>query len=114
MSNATTRETKEVKVGEHVLVLNTYITGRESREIESVAMENLAVSEVEGKPNVTGFDATMLGRRQDLQIKAVVVSVDGKTENIVDLILDLPSQESEEIIQEILEIVEPKKEEAGN
>lgn len=112
MSN-TERETKEVQVGEHKLVINTYITGREARDIESVMMNKLEVGGLEGKPEIKGFNAEMLSDRQDLQVKAVIVSIDGVTENVVDAVLDLPSTESEEIMKYVLEITEPKKEEAG-
>jgi len=109
------RETKEIKVGEHALIVNTYLTGREARSIESLMMDKLEMSqstkdgEEKGETMITGFKGSLLSDRQDFQVKAVIVSFNGKTENILDTILDLPRNDSEEIMKIVSEIAEPKK-----
>lgn len=109
------RETKEVKVGKHTLVVNTYITGREARDIEGALMDKLEMSQsVDRGTEITGFKGSQLKERQDFQVKAVIVSFNGNTENIIEAILDLPSTQSEEVMKIVREIAEPKKEEAGN
>ena len=113
------RETKEIKVGEHTLVVNTYLTGREARTIEGVMMDKLEMSQStkdgdeKGETMITGFKGSILSDRQDLQVKAVIVSFDGKTENILDTILDLPRDDSEEVMKIVSEIAEPKKKADG-
>jgi hypothetical protein len=109
-----TRETKEIKVGSHVVVVHTYVTGRELRAIEGAMMDKLEMSQEGDQQKISGFKGSMLAERQDMQIKAVVVSVDGKTENVVDAVLDLPAKESEEVLDYVKELTEPKKEDAGN
>lgn len=108
------RETKELTIGGHKIVAHTYVTGREMRDIEGAMMDKLEMSQKDGSQEIKGFKGSMLANRQDMQIKAVVVSVDGKTENVIDAVLDLPSKESEAILDYVKEITEPKKEEAGN
>lgn len=110
MSN---RETREVKVGEHVLVVNSYITGREAREIESTILDKVEMSQsTTNGTEIKGFKGSVLKEKQDMQVKAVVVSIDGNKENILDTILDLPSTESEKIMELVASIAEPKKEQA--
>ena len=109
------RETKEIKVGNHVLIVNTYITGREARNIEGAIIDQLEISQSAGEgQKVEGLKGAQLKDRQDMQIKSVVVSVNGKNENVVDLVLDLPSDDSEKIMELVIEIAEPKKETASN
>lgn len=114
MSEENIRETKELTVGSHKIVVNTYVTGRELRNIESSMMDKLEMSQKDGSQEITGFKGSMLADRQDMQIKAVVVSIDGKNDKIVDAILDLPAEESEQVMDYVKEITEPKKEEAAN
>lgn len=114
MSEENTRETKVLEIGSHEVVVHTYVTGRELRNIESAMLDKLEMSQKGKEQEITGFKGSMLADRQDMQIKAVVVSVDGKTENIVDLVLDLPAQESEQIMDYVKELTEEKKEEADN
>ena len=114
MSENNTRETKELNIGEHKVVVNTYVTGREMRNIESSMMDKLEMSQKGKEQEITGFKGSMLSERQDMQIKAVVVSVDGRSENIIDAVLDLPTTESEQILDYVKELTEPKKDEADN
>ena len=72
------------------------------------------MSQKNGAQEITGFKGSMLADRQDMQIKMVVVSIDGKTENIVNAVLDLPSTESEQIMDYVKELTEPKKEDDDN
>ena len=109
-----TRETKTLEIGTHKVVVHTYITGRELRNIESAMLDKLEMSQKAGEQEITGFKGSMLADRQDMQIKAVVVSVDDKSESIVDLELDLPAKESEKIMEYVKELTEEKKEEADN
>lgn len=107
------RETKEVKIGEHVLIINAYITGREARDIDAALMEKIEMSQSTNKgTEIKGLYGGQLKERQDMQIKAVIVSFDGKKEKIIDLVLDLPNYESEKVMKIVREIADPKKEDA--
>ena len=108
------RETKELKVGSHAVVVHTFVTGRELRNIEGAMMDKLEMSQKGKEQEITGFKGSMLADRQDMQIKAVVVSIDGKSDNIVDAVLDLPATESEEVLDYVKDLTESKKEEADS
>lgn len=108
------RETKELEVQGHKFIMNTYVTGRDLREIESAMLTDIQVTQRGEEQEMSGFNSKMLEARQDAKIKAVVVSIDGKTENIIDLVLDLPAPIYNEVMVYVNELTEPKKEEAGN
>ena len=114
MSENIPREEKELTIGKHKVMVHTFVTGRELRGIESAMMDKLEMSQKDGAQQITGFKGSMLSDRQDMQIKAVVVSVDGNAENVIDLVLDLPSIESEQIMDYVKELTEPKKGDAAN
>lgn len=115
MSEQNQRETKTVKVGAHEIVMHTYITGREARDIEGALIDNIEVKQgIDGGAQISGMKGSQLKMRQDEQIKAVVVSIDGVTDNVLDLVLDLPHSESEQIMELVREIADPKKEQVGS
>lgn len=107
---ATVRETKEVEISGHKLVVLTYITGRELREAQRTLMERLEL--VQGsngsKPEVSGIKGDLILIQQNKYIELIVKSIDGKTENILDTVLDLPSTASVAITNYVSAIAEGK------
>lgn len=90
----TTRETKEITTtGGHKVILLTYITGREAREINA--------SRVEGD--------TSFSKPTDVAFGIVIKSIDGSSENIVDQVLDLKLQDFTEVSEALAEVMDPKK-----
>jgi len=114
MDGNNVRETKEVKVGTHVLILNTYLTGRELRSIQGAMLNNLEMKQGAGgvDAEISGFKGELIQIQEDKQLEAVIVSIDGKTEGIINLVLDLPASEYSEIVELVKEIAE-KKEQAS-
>jgi len=109
-----TRQTKILTVGEHQVEVNTFITGRELREIESAMMDKLEMKQKGGEQEISGFRGSMLVDRENAQIKAVVVSIDGTKENIIERVLDLPASEYKQVMAYVSEVAEPKKEQPSN
>lgn len=112
------RETRkvEVKNGETMVVveMNTFITGRELRSIESALLDEMLVKQKTQNEQEVVMTGKMLVARQDAQIIAAVVSIDGQTDRIVDRVLDLPAPITQEIMQHVKELTESKKADAGN
>jgi hypothetical protein len=96
------RETKEIKVGENIILLNTYITGREFREFQTLSYKSVSVNKDGGLSQEIKGEA--INEAQDYLIKVIVVSFNGSSENMVNQILDLPVQQSEEILKEVNDI----------
>jgi len=103
------KETKQITVGAHSVELRTYLTGRESRDIQSAMLNNLEMKQKDGASEISGFKGEMLSLQQDKQITTVVVSMDDSKENILNRILDLPLEEYNVIIKEVEEVATGKK-----
>ncbi len=88
------RETKTIKtpVGGIEVVINAYVTGREKRLISNVFLQK-------GKA-----DAELYNEAQDAALRAIIVSVGGKTEGIVDAVLDMRHSDSKFVIDAVNEV----------
>jgi hypothetical protein len=104
------RETKTFETPEkHIVVIYTYATGRESRDMEQIVMKALKVDiTYDGARSVKDFDATSTQTVEEKMLKTMVVSFDGKTENLVDTILDLRKSEYDFIVNEVNEVLKKK------
>jgi len=104
-----TRETKEVTIGAHTFTLHTYITGRESRLVQTEMINNLEMKQANGSPEISGFKGELIALQEDRLISAIVTVMDGSSENIIDRILDLPTDEYDAILKEVRTVAEGKK-----
>jgi len=97
--------TFEVKTENHVAVLKSFITFADKRTIQDAfdAAEN---------PSKTATNMTAQMRAAtDAAVKIVVVSVDGKTENVLAELMNLPNREALEIVNRVSEVTDNKKKE---
>lgn len=97
------RETKEITTpGGHVVKLNTWLTGREKRELSSAFLQKVSV----GQDGIQDIELTgeIINKVQDLTLENVVVSVDGAVEDIVNKVLDMKSEDYDFIIAEMNKI----------
>jgi hypothetical protein len=116
------RETKEITTpAGHKLVLYTYVTGLEKRQLMYPFFREASdfgddVLKVKGKAGAI-HDAT-----QDLALRSIIVSADGKKDDaveggpfsLVDWVLSLPASETDFIIKAVNEVTndhafEPEK-----
>ena len=97
------RETKKIKTGGgYELEILTYITARESREIQSVYLNEMKMNiDDAGKPNIKDINPDLANKAQDVTLGIIVKKLDNSTENILERLLDLPSTDFEEIIVEV-------------
>lgn len=105
----TTRETKELKVGEHIVVIKTYCTGREYNAIELVYLTGANVSREGAEVVVKGFNPTVEQEASQKAIEMLVVSLDGDANDILNRILDLPHPQYLEVVQALGEVSGKKK-----
>jgi hypothetical protein len=103
------RETTTITtpVGKQTLVLKTYLTGREKRDLTNVYLSGKIDFNAETQ-DVKGIDAGIIDKAQNLAWQTVVVSIDGKTENVVDTILDMRSDDFDFVVAEVNKITSPK------
>ena len=95
--------------GGHEVVIKSFITGYDSRAIEIAYAEGIE-NGPDGKPTAVSY-IKQYNKSKDRAIEIVVVSVDGKTEDILKEVLSLPTTETKEIIVKINEVTEAKKKE---
>lgn len=69
--------------------VKTTITGRIQREIDNVAISATSINVENNKPTVSSFDANVVRAIEDKTIELLVLEVDGKSEDILNLVLDL-------------------------
>lgn len=103
------RETKEFKTTfGTTLKIKTYLTGGESRSIEGKYLSMAKMDIKAGEPTFKDVDLNVSFEVEKELIKIAVVSVNDKTENVTDTILNLRSEEYEEVVAE-LNILTKKK-----
>lgn len=97
------RETKKFKTqGGNEVEIYTYITGGEAREISNVFLEGMKFKvDQTGATQSNELNANLANKAQDKAIEKLVVSIDGKKENILKEVLNLPNPDFVEVIREI-------------
>lgn len=103
------RETKKIQSpNKHEIEIYTYATGREVRVIEGKYYAKAKLDLVAGQPKITDMDLSAQFEVEQEMVRLLVKSVDGKTENILDTVLDLRSEDYEFIIASLNEITKKK------
>lgn len=92
----------ETPFGSHKVVIREWITGRERAHIQEPIM-----SAVQIKPQLQGGQASLsakeieagglMAESERRELATFVVSVDGKTENVADLVLDMHEKDTEAV-----------------
>lgn len=96
------RPTREFKTsGGHTLVLNEYITGAENWNIRDIYIRARKSEDTDGPTT----DRLAEGEA----FKAVIVSLDNSTEDIVQRVFSLPLPDYQEVVAAVTPIVEGKK-----
>ena len=105
------RETKDFETKSGIkIVANTYITGREMRDIRDCYIGDAEVDlNNKGKIPLSGIKGSVISKAEDISIEALIVSVDGKTEKILEEVSNLPSEDYDEVVAYINTITSPKK-----
>ena len=106
------RETKEIitPIGKHKIVMKTYITGKEDKEIKKI-WQNIEVT-IE-KDKQTSKPINMGDRLEEAErkvVELVIVSVNGEIENIVDNILAMQKKDCTFVEKEINRITKDEDE----
>ena len=61
---------------------------------------------------LSGIKGSVISKAEDISIEALIVSVNGKTEKILEEVSNLPSADYDEVVAYINTITSPKKEES--
>lgn len=94
--------TIETPIDKHKVMLKAWITGKEKRELRNIFFEGIKFSGKEAES--IGNSAEIMNKAEDKAIETVVVSVNGKQEGILDLILGMKMQDYDFVKAEINKI----------
>ena len=86
------------------IVLKEFITGRDMRTLREIYLK-VGKIDLAGN-NVSDIDPAMVNEAESKALELVVMSVDGKTEGIIDTILDMPSQDYDFLVQAVNDITQ--------
>lgn len=95
-------------VANKVVVLKSYITGREKRALTNIFLTGELQFSTDAK-DIKGLKAGLVEQAEDLAFRTVIVSIDGKTEDIVNSVLNLPAQDYSYIVKAVNDITADKK-----
>jgi hypothetical protein len=102
---STPRETQVIKtpIDGIELVVKTYLTGREMRQVENLRIEGTQFDPVtqQAKGSVSG---ELADKAQDKLLEITVVSVGGSTENVVEKIVDLKKPDYDFVVAQVRDI----------
>lgn len=116
-SEISTKPTTEYKLksGNHTVVLRDYLTGREKRSIKNALWGGKNMTIKDGKGESDPVPMEDMDASTDKTIELMVVSIDGSSENILDTVLDMHSNDYDELMDKIEEITKPveKEKKAG-
>lgn len=88
----------------HKVELKAWITGREKRELRSIFLKEMNFGMQGGETEIKEIKGDIIDKAEDKAIETVVISVDGKKENIVNAVLLMNSKDYDFIIKEINKI----------
>jgi hypothetical protein len=101
------RETFEIvtPIKGHVVVLRSWITGRESQKIDGAMFKGVGTTQ-DGKRLTPKLSESMLSDQENASIEVVVVSVDGKENDIVNTVLNMRAKDYSFVVSEVQKVVE--------
>jgi hypothetical protein len=99
------RETKSIttKFGKNVVKLKTFLTERESRDVLAVLAQSYSFK-VDGSGETEKISSDTVLQYQNKLIETWVVEIDGKTEGLVELMLDFRKEDFKQVVDEITKI----------
>lgn len=96
------RDTKTIitPIDKIEVVIKSWITGKEKREIRNVFLSKMKLS---GEQNTTieQNPAELTEEAENKTIEMIVISINGKTDNLLDDILNMKSKDYDFIVKEI-------------
>jgi len=93
--------TIETPLDKHKVVLKAWLTGKEVRDLRNIYLSKMTIGE-KGNPKVN--PAEVANEVEDKAIETVVISVNGKKENVLETILNMKSKDYSFVRKKVDEI----------
>lgn len=97
--------------------LKEYLTGREKRQVKNALWTGKSMQIRDGKGESDPVEMDKMDASTDKTIELMVLSVNGDSKNVLDVVLDLPSNDYDELLEKIEEItgaITEEKKETGS
>ena len=96
---------KITPINKHKIVLKEFITGRDDEEIQKpiTDVKFQMGSRGEGIAEINAGEA--IKQSKHIAIQKVVISIDGKTDDILNLVLDMPKKDYQFVLEEVDKVV---------
>ncbi len=101
------RETHEIvtPLKGHKVVLKSWITGRESQKIDNSMVKGFGVTADGKKKQLTPeIKEAAFSAQENAAIEAIVVSVDGANNNLLNRVLDMRKPDYEFVVDEVTKV----------
>lgn len=106
------RPTIEIKTphGKHVVVMKEYLNGKEKRAINAVFMDKVTIKAGAdaAATSLDGLRGTAMVEYENAQLQNIVVSVDGKTDNVLEALLEMRSADLEFVVKTAQDVFNDK------
>lgn len=107
------RETRTFTTpGGRAVIVNSYITGRESNLIKQVLFDDLKMNMKDaenGHVAMEDLPSSFVVKQEEKAIELIVVSLEDSTEDVLKRTLDLPLDEYNAIVEEVNKVRRPTK-----
>jgi len=101
-------DTKTIKTpNDHEIVLKSGLTGREFREINGLMLRDATVQGgvKDGEEmQVSGIKGSIMQEMENKTLEIMLVSIDGKTEKLLDMLLEFPIEDFEAVWAKVQEL----------
>lgn len=97
----------KLKSGNHVVTLKEYLTGREKRAIKNALWTGKSMQIKDGKGESDKVPMEDIDASTDKTIELMVVAIDGKSEKVLDQILDWRDRDYDDLLEKIEELTGP-------
>lgn len=109
MDNSNDTKTIKTPSGAEV-VIRTIMTGRMKREITAVYLDEARIGvTAKGEADIQGISGTVASKVEDKTIEKLVVSINGKTDDVLNTLLDLEAEDLEFVVAELNLVTNKKK-----
>ena len=90
--------------------IKPWLTGREKRKVREVFLKDIELKTDEtGKSVASGVKGSLVDAAENIAIETVVVELDGKTDDILNRVLDMRSDDYDALMASINEVTSEKK-----
>jgi len=105
------RETKTITtpMGGSSVVIKTYLIGSEKRALQGIFTSEMQIKSMGDVPQLEGLKGNVVELYENKALTTVIVSIDGKPDNIIEIVLAMRAEDYDFVVREIYKIINAAK-----